>query len=305
VPDQAELVLKAKDLFLAGRSTTQIAEALTLSGLFPKSGRWYPQTVKSILVNPLYAGVVRWGVSRSQLDPRSGRTHKNRKSPPEQVVSGPGKHQPLWDDFTHRSILAEFRKRGHSYRGRATQRFTSLLSCGVCGQRLWTFYNTSVRPDNLIWRCSSRLEHVSILNSEAIHLVGVAIANDLMRLDPKERPSSELGVSLRSELMAAKGERDRLGDAYQAGADSVDEFLRRASPLDDRISDLERSLARADGVERDWLAREQAIYYLQENLRFIPGFLASAPAQEVNHLLRSVLSDVIVEGSDLVRLVWR
>jgi hypothetical protein len=302
--DRAQLVLQAKDLLLAGKSTTQIAELLNMTGIAPKSGKWYPQTVKSILTNPFYSGTLRWGVTHSELDPRSGRTHKNRSIPPEKYVIGKGKHEPLWDEYTYHAILSEFHSRGHSYRGRVTQRLTSILTCGVCQQRLWVFYNSSVSPANLVWRCSSREEHVSIRDSDALRLVGQTIINDLMRLDPKEKVFTTSESPLRSELLDLKEQRSRIGDGYAAGAFSIEEFLRRTAPLDSYIADLAHRLDGEERASKDAEARAQAIYYLQENIQHVPAYLENADRQDVNHLLRAVLTDIVVY-ENRVELRWK
>lgn len=301
----ANLVIEAKDKFLVGWSTIRLAEWLQTTGHAPKSGKWYPQTVKSILVNPFYAGILRWGVTKARLDPRSGRIHKDRHIPPEQFVIGKGKHPPLWDEFTHHSILVEFRKRGHGYRGRSTHRLTSLLTCGICQRRLWTYYNNLTRPENMVWRCSSREEHVVFTNTEALRLVGLALANDLAKLDPLAVQDPPEGSPIREDLLDLKEKRARIGDAYAAGAFGVEEFLARAGPIDDKIGTLEHRLAELELTERDLQARAHALHYLQEHLQHVPAWLAEGDPLDVNRLLRSVLDEIVVDSPDDLRLVWR
>ena len=59
-----------KDLLLSGRSKRQIGAYLVESKVKPPKGnKWYPQTVRDILRNLFFAGIVRFGASKVVVDP--------------------------------------------------------------------------------------------------------------------------------------------------------------------------------------------------------------------------------------------
>jgi hypothetical protein len=137
VPEQDPAItahlLKIKDLFLAGHSTSQLIDYLDDHDLpLPKGKRWYPQTVRDILKNPFYSGIVRFGASKVYVDPLTDQRKRNRHIAVDQVKQNTGKHKPLWDLETREAILAELKRRAKNYRGRVNNEFTGLVVCGVC-----------------------------------------------------------------------------------------------------------------------------------------------------------------------------
>src|SRR5688572_10474727 len=75
-------VIALKDLHLSGHSTTQLIDYLEDQHIPPPKGkRWYGQTVRDILRNPFYAGIVRFGASRVYIDPKTDTRKRDRKIP--------------------------------------------------------------------------------------------------------------------------------------------------------------------------------------------------------------------------------
>jgi site-specific DNA recombinase len=61
-PDKAPVVVRIYDEYLDGRNQLQIVKALNTDGIkAARGGKWSPTTVRSVLMNPLYAGLVRDG----------------------------------------------------------------------------------------------------------------------------------------------------------------------------------------------------------------------------------------------------
>jgi site-specific DNA recombinase len=57
VPDEAEVIRRVFKMFHAGETLRSISRALTDEGVASRSGRpWNPSTIRTILVNPRYAG---------------------------------------------------------------------------------------------------------------------------------------------------------------------------------------------------------------------------------------------------------
>lgn len=302
--DIAPILITAKDKLLAGASCAQIAEWLDTMLPPPRAEKWSKQTVKSILTNPFYAGILRWGLTRSEYDPRSERMKKNRHPNPDNIITGKGRHEPLWDEYTHHAILQEIHRHGRNYKGKARHTLTSILTCGVCGAHLWTYYNREVKAENLIWRCSSRHEHIAIRDREALHLIGQVLINELINLKTEAPAQSEETFNLRAELSDLQAQRERIGDAYSAGAFNLAEFTARTAPLDDQIAELKHRLEGAERIERDAEARAKGIYHLRENIHHIPAFLERGNPLEVNHILCSVFMEIVVNNGE-VELRWR
>lgn len=109
-------------LFLQRTSYRNIHVAL---GINPRTGRaWGPETIRCILNNPFYRGVVEFG-RRARKD--------------VEVFRQPGLHKAVWDAETCAAIEIELARRAalgsHAPRSRVAP-FAGLLRCGYCGHMM-------------------------------------------------------------------------------------------------------------------------------------------------------------------------
>ena len=303
--DLAKHIYHIKDMFLAGKSSNDCADYMQSTGIKPKGKKWYSQTIKQILINPFYAGKIRWGVSRAELDPRTGQVKRNRKVDPDSVVWGEGLHKPLWDEATYEALVYEFKRRGKTYNGKLNQALSGLLSCSVCGLRMWAFYNNRSGSDRvLVWRCSSREEHDSIFNTQALQLLADAIEHDIKSMSElPDAPESEFEYAAKAELIDLKEQRNRMVNAYQIGILNIADLGTHKAPLDDRIAVLERKVREYLQAERSAKDRRLMLQIIKDNMHALPKFLGGN-GQDVNHTLRKVLSDIKLRDDGNFGLTW-
>jgi len=306
-PVTSSYVTKMKDFLLNGKSIRQIVEMLEEDAIRPPhSRRWWPQTVRDILRNPFYAGYNRWGVSRSILDPRTGRRSRDRAIPRKNIIIAKGKHDPLWDDATHQAILAELARRGHSYKGKRSSVFTGLLHCSECDARLWLQGNgPRIIPDRLIWRCS-RGCHVSITHPDAILRVAADLGGALQDEDiPLPDADGVHLIQAQGMLDELERQRSRIEDAYQSGSLGLASFSERAAAIDKQMDKAQLELAEA---ERAGLLRSETLRALggiHGALARLPAFFETEEPVYVNHLLHALLAKIIVSPEGEITLQFR
>jgi DNA invertase Pin-like site-specific DNA recombinase len=298
-------LLHIKDMFLDGKSSTDCAEYMASVCSPPKGKKWYAQTIKHILTNPFYAGKVRWGATRAELDPRTGKVKRDRQVDPDTIIWGEGRHEPLWDESTHERLVHEFKRRGKTYPGKLSQALSGLLTCGTCGLRLWTFYNNRSKSDPVIvWRCSSREEHVSIFNDQALLKLSVSIERDIKKMeDLPQETESETEQIAKAELNELKIQRDRITNAYSLGIIAIDEFSRHKAPYDEKIAELELKVREYVRAERSSKDKRIMLEIIKENLHALPVFLAGN-APDVNFTLRKILTDITLREDGELELTW-
>lgn len=304
IPELAAHLVKLKDLLLAGRSTTQLIDYLVQRRVQPpKSAVWHPQTVRDILRNPFYAGIVRFGATRVYLDPQTETRKRNRRVPPDQIQRGKGKHKPLWDEDTHRAILLEFKRRVRGYRGRVNNQFTGLMKCGVCGKSMWRQHN-GPRSDRLIWRCSSTKSangHCNITHSLLLEKVSAELAAQLkpyvksqqaIKRSPADQRLQQDAVTVLERKLT------RLEDAYLAGEWDLNRYAERKSEIQNEIAQHRNSLLaeeRAQAERRAW-ARSLAEF---EQLKNLPAWMKQNDPAEVNRSLHLLLDSIVVSGEKI------
>jgi site-specific DNA recombinase len=149
--DQAKIVRKVFGLYADGASIKAVAKQLNREGIEspnPRAGRqksWAPSSVRYILHNNRYRGMVFWGKTRKVRNPISGRRINRLKPeaewirveiPEQRIVS-----EALWNRVQKRmeyvnNIFGDRGRRGGLLRSRAASSryiFSGLLKCGSCG----------------------------------------------------------------------------------------------------------------------------------------------------------------------------
>jgi len=306
-PVTSSYVTKMKEMLLNGKSIRQIVDMLEEDAIRPPhSRRWWPQTVRDILRNPFYAGYNRWGVSRSILDPRTRRRFRDRAIPRKNIIIAKGKHDPLWDDATHQAILAEFARRGHSYKGKRSSVFTGLLHCSECDARLWLQGNgPRAIPDRLIWRCS-RGCHVAITHPDAIQRVAADLGG---ALQDEEIPLPDANgahlIQAQGMLDELERQRSRIEDAYQSGSLGLASFSERAAAIDKQMDKAQLELAEAERAGLSRLETLRALGGIHGALARLPAFFETEEPVYVNHLLHALLAKIIISPGGEITLQFR
>lgn len=154
IESEAKWVRDAASMFLTGHGYRAIARWLNQSGA-PRTRRgnlWSPGSVKAMLTNSVYAGVVTWG--RRSTDSR-GRVILNDES---QWVVASGAHPPIlspktWNSVQRRVSSARVRQRVCQTRSK----LSGFIKCGHCGNRMVSrrYSNKGPNKDRRIYVCST------------------------------------------------------------------------------------------------------------------------------------------------------
>jgi hypothetical protein len=304
VPEQIAYLRTMKDMVLAGKSTYQVVQYLLAENVpppkphmlsLPENRAWQPTTVKRILVNPFYAGYVRWGVTKSHLDPRIGKVKKEKTSQP---IMAPGKHDPVWDDATLQQLIAEFEQRAPRYRGRVSRQLTALMHCGVCGAMMWRTnrYQARARENRRItWHCNvGKASHVIVDNDKMLD----QFAQVIEKIITEQPAIAEVRLN-EQELRGLRTKRERIGDAYADGLFDISEFSNRVREIDQRISTLEKQAKQALETVATRQARNNAISALKTVIQEISlnEFIHTGDHLAINALLRKLIAYVVVDSN--------
>ena len=153
-PEEAAIVRRIFTLYAGGYSLKRTAKFLNAEHIRspqPREGReqsWCPSSIRVILRNDRYRGLVTWGRTRKDSNPRTGRKVR-RPSDPDEVRTIPIPEQrvvsdELWNMVQERiarvkEIYGDAGRRGGLLRGRSATSpylFSGLLRCGTCGGRI-------------------------------------------------------------------------------------------------------------------------------------------------------------------------
>ncbi len=311
VPEQVAYLRIMKDMLLAGASTYQIAQYLYEHQVLPPKPHlrgpdrmiWDATTVKRILINPYYAGHVSWGITKSHLDPRTGKVKRENNQP----IIAPGRHEPVWDDATHDQLVAEFAQRAPRYRGRVSRQLTAMMRCGVCGAVLWRTtrnQHQSAADRRIVWQCNVGQAHHVIVDNDVM----LDAFADLVEKLLNEQPAIAEAQLNEQELRQLQSKRKRIGDAFADGLFEIEEFSTRVRQIDERIKTLELQVRRELATAATRQARNDALATIKTLLQEISlrEFFRAGDHLLINSLLRKLIEYVVVDsGGNIVEVKQR
>ncbi len=295
-PDRAQIVLRIYREYAAGKSALAIAKGLNADGIpGPRGGIWRASSLIGhraigfgVLCNPVYAGTLSYGRSRSVTDPRT-RERRNRPGAGG-IATGAAPHLRIIDDALWHDVQDQIARRStpHGERQRRPRHILSGLGeCGVCGGRLiitrkgWWGCN---RADS--GACANRRLIASaeyerrVLDELKDQMLAPDVVSAYLREYTREHTRQVQAVTrdgdrLRRRLAEAERKVRRLVDAVAAGGSDFAEI---------------RELLTAARDERDRLTKEIAGLDALPVLTLHPG-LAGQYARAIDDLAASLADE--------------
>lgn len=228
--DEAEVIRVVAARFVAGESIRSLATWLDKEGVKTVSGGpWRTTTLNAVLASPRIAGL---------------RQHRGE-------VIGEAVWEPIITLADRDKILARMEARKTSGR-RAPRRYllSGLLRCGRCHKTLYSAARATTRR----YVCLSGPDHggcgrLTVVAGPLEELVTEAV---LYRLDTPELAGALTGrqradrqaADLADGIAADRAQLDELAGLYAARAIGVREWMAARRPIEDRIADAKKRLAR-------------------------------------------------------------
>lgn len=313
VPEQAAIVRMMYDWYINGaedggeRKRLGIqAIARRLNELCVRAIRhdyWQKETVRDILTNPTYAGLIRWGYRRQQKRLTQDGAVVSRPVKDDGCIISEGLHEAIiprkqWEKAQR--LFAEQPPAPVGYKSAIKNPLSGLIICGKCGRKMAMRRGSGSRPDYLV--CSARACDTV---SAPLHYVESRVLDILKgwageRLiaplfsAPAKSESEAAQAILRckeKELQRLNGQLKRAHELVELEAYSVQEFTARAKELREAIAELqaqcERLSAQLAAAERRLSAKPESAPQAETLLGIYKSLDSAA---EKNALLKLVLS---------------
>lgn len=239
IESEAAAIRRGFALLLAGESLRSIAREWNAAGLSSTSGAaWRQDSVRGVLTNPRYAGLV--------APPRSTDSGGNSASRYDLAQMHPGTWEPLVSIETWGAASAILRDPARRKVGGAPVRWllSGLATCGLCGAPVKA---GATRDAVKVYRCSAT-PHLSRRADYADEYVAHATIRYLSETDAAEllaADEAEDTAALRAELSALQA---RVGDMAGLVADgtlTADQARESMARLRGQIGDLQARLTDA------------------------------------------------------------
>ena len=243
VPEQADIVRRIYNDFLAGATYLEIAKRLTEEN-FPTMGggnRWFSERIKSILKNEKYKGDAL--LQKTYItDPISKRVKKNNGELPMYYVenSHPAIIERRIFDRVQEEIARRVGKKKVKQTGTKTElgrysgkyALTELLYCGECGTpyRRCTWSRNGKKK--IVWRCVSRLDYGKKYCKNSPSVEESRLHNAIAAAITKKANSEEINIGgIMNHIESFGSQRD---------TDGIIQRQRRISEIEKVIDDLAR-----------------------------------------------------------------
>lgn len=267
---EANVVRKVFDLYLKGKTFTEIADILNLKNIkTKKNGKimrkrnsdeyyvvnsiWQPKTIRQMLSNPNYIGNVRYGTNRVQVTLEDAAKYENRKK----GFIASGLHSPIIDINVWNKVQRKLSKIKRVYKTNYPKEeiyYCGFLTCGICGHTLTTNRTNKTRKDGsrslfLGYRCINREKKLcpalgmSHRKVEAAFLAYIENLEDLddfseIKLEDNSKDNTEL--NLNKKMLLQKN--SKLKEVMKLFIDSrieFNEYQEMKNSLEEEIKKLQ------------------------------------------------------------------
>lgn len=297
----------------------EFARGLRFPSTVARGYKWSPTAVRQMLRNPVYTGQAVWNRRYMTVDSSSGLSKKNRgfRDPTEWVIVEDAHPALISKQLFQRTqrvldeIGAKFARTPNG-----DYLFRGLVICGRCGHHL--SYSNPDRGPNPRLVCTQYYRIPSVACRPMNYIRPRELEEIVLRAMEELVESTgalpELEIAVKKESAApepaallenVRHRLQRLIDAYEAGALTLEEFRERRAALDQERARLEQQVTQP---EEGTVNQEEAIMALRERIRNVLPVLRDPDRSvtEKNVVLAEVIDQIVVNRiDDGVRIIWR
>lgn len=312
VPEKAAVI---QDIFswytdgLPGENGTKkrigvslIARELNRRGLTSATGGvWTSQTIRDILINPVYIGKIRWNWRPTKKKMENGIVREERPRCSDFILHD-GLHEAIIseDTFAEAQKLMS-RNKSRPVRGdkKTSNPLAGLVVCALCGRKMQRRPNPST-ADLLMCpepTCDNHASFLHLVETRTLDSLSdwvgkLNIKSNAKNDQPQDDEPAELKTLLNA-ITAARKQLDRAFEAFETGLYDAETFRERSAVLKERISGLQTKYdslrSAADKIKS---ARESMQFLIPRTLEVISAYSGLPDAAEKNKALSEIIDHI-------------
>ncbi len=329
VPEQADIVRRIYNDFLAGATYLEIAKRLTEENVPTMGGgnRWFSERIKSILKNEKYKGDAL--LQKTYItDPISKRVKKNNGELPMYYVenSHPAIIERRIFDRVQEEIARRAGKKKVKQTGTKTElgrysgkyALTELLYCGECGTPYRRCTWSRDGKKKIVWRCVSRLDYGKKYCKNSPSVEESRLHNAIAAAITKKANSEEINIGVIVNHIESFGS--------QRDTDGIIQRQRRIAEIEKVIDDLARlNSDEAQSGELDYKFSElyAELYSVKDELeemqsgasaldgdmlnemREVVTGLKNHPVEYDDKVVRQLIDCIKVMSADMIKICFK
>lgn len=306
VPEEAEIIRKVFSDYIHGKGLLTIAKELNAMGVKTHRGnRIENRTVEYWLNNPIYIGKTRWNPD--------GKLSRNYDS--SSPIISDGTHEPIIDEKTWEKVRKRVKERKNKFgkyynsdRKNLSHWLTGIARCGKCGAVL--------SNQGGYFGCSNRgrgtCGGVGYISAKKLDKIILSALSDLT-LPNATLEFTEVNAETHSnddeKIISARIQRlkirlERVKNAYEGGADTLDEYKASKKNILDEMDNLNNLLQSKNAK----VSKSEPLP--EEKLRRLKEILGDDGISntEKNRIARTIFKEIVKCGDDgktLKCVFWR
>lgn len=282
IPEQAALVRKMKDWFLEGLNYAEICRRSNEIAAPARSEQWHIAVVRRMLINPFYAGLVRFGKYKTVQGRRVDQ-------PRSTWILEQGQHEPLWTEDTHYQIVAEHERRKEMNQfSDAKYPYTGLTFCGECGGKIsrhgGKYKNMSCNTSYTHWAMNYKAAENHITNN----LIRALIEREETPPQPIDKAQLEM------DIKACEQEIERVQRGYLSGVFDDIKAPQLISEAEEKKNLLVKKLEAAKEADRVRASAAKQLTALKAMAQDLPGMIQDIDPTRINHEFSKAIKKIIL-----------
>lgn len=303
--EESKIVELIFNLACQNIGASNIANKLNEIGSKPrKSEVWVSASIRSIIENPVYYGMIKWNHRKIEKRIINGVVYKSRPKHNEYILIKGLHEQIITKEVWDCANKYKNNKIGKSVRKDLSMQnpLSGLVICGICGRTMQRRPYASGYIDGLV--CP--LPHCKNCSSH-LHLVENAILGSLRDIldgysktiiDYQKNENSQIKIDntnitvINKELEKTQLQLNKTYDLLEQGVYDNNTFIQRSSILKDKIKKLNKELDKYS-IESKNKKIEKIKNIIPKIEKILNDYSSIITAEEKNKLLKTVISKVI------------
>lgn len=318
VPEQAEIIKMIFDFYVNGTEENGARRRLGFQAVARKLNElnippirhdyWQKESIKDIITNPTYAGLIRWGYRKVKktVTPQGKKTSRPITLDGHCIVVK-GLHEAIVPKEVFdkaQEFLAEQPPVPVGYKSEIKNPLCGLIICEKCGRKMVLRRGTDKKPSYLV--CHAR---TCTMVSTPLYLVEERVLEVLRQWGKDYKVFlKDMGIksgtdiadydtianNLRQELSALERQQRAVYDLVERGMYTDEEFRERITEIRKRIEDTKKGLEKLGADKNAAELRKKAVEEFVPRVKYILEIYAVLPsAAAKNELLKEVFDHIV------------
>lgn len=304
----AALVRMIFEDFAAGNGPYKIAEKLSDMGIPTPSKRnkyWQDKTIRQILKNDAYIGIVTYGEMKTVRVYKEGRLQKMRvKAPDEQIIKAKGRHDAIIDaELWDRVQVAIGKTSRAKSEVNHIDPLAGLLYCKRCGYAIGRHEANDKRRKKARYLCRQRKRCTvkSIYDDELLPAIADALRGNVAEIEAKISSGAHSGREVKEAQLAALVKKmedltereDYLFDLLEKKEYTPEVFNRRRAKLMKDMEATRVAIEKARESMPEMIDYQDAIIRLHAAIEALDNDTISVT--ERNMILKAIISKIVYD----------